>query len=264
MILENLSRLHNREKEIRDQSLGAAAQNAELMDHLAIIEHWMDKIFYFAVEVPTTDEDGLTVQRLGIRLFNTSACALNLLLAGYYQNAAGQMRDLLETGFLIDDFSIDRTRIKLWREGSEKERRQVFQPIEVRKRLDKRDGFTANGRAAAYSFLSEYGAHPTHKGVFLIYPDGLAGLGKCGPFFELKFLKAAIEELAKGLLDATIKFADHFSGIGTTGQSHKELLAKTNVWAQKYLKLQTPDLPIHKAKHWPGSLVLARRRLKMR
>jgi hypothetical protein len=100
MLLENLSRLHDEQNNIRAQSLDVLAQAPNLLDHAAIIEHWMDVILFFATQYDTNDEDELTLQRLGIRLFNTSACALSLALSGFYQNAALQMRDLLETGFL--------------------------------------------------------------------------------------------------------------------------------------------------------------------
>ena len=207
------------------------------MDHAAVIEHWMDVVFFFSIQYDTSDEDELTLQRLGIRLFNTSACALTLLLSGYYQNAGLQMRDILETGFLIDDFSIDRTRIKQWRESTDKQRKKHFAPVEVRKRLDARDGLATQGRAAAYSLLSDYASHPTHKGFALIYP---CELGKIGPFFHLPFLRRLIEELAKRLLDPTIKFANHFPPTQTTLPVHKDLLAKTNTWGQKYLGLNSP------------------------
>jgi len=173
-------------------------------------------------------------------VFNASACALTLLLSGYYQNAALQMRDILETGFLVDDFSTDRSRIKQWRESTDQERKKHFSPIGVRKRLDARDGLTTKGRAAAYGLLSDYAAHPTHKGVALIYPGKL---GKIGPFFHLPFLRRLIEELAKRLLDATIKFADHFPRTTFTLPAHKDLLAKTNLWGRKYVGMQTPAGP---------------------
>jgi len=44
---------------------------------------------------------------LGIRLFNGAAAVLKLCLSGYYQTAALQARDLLETVFLLDLFTAD-------------------------------------------------------------------------------------------------------------------------------------------------------------
>ena len=57
-------------------------------------------------------KDSVTIQLLGIRLFNASASALALMLMGYYQNSVTMLRDLLETGFLIDYFAIDRPKIQ--------------------------------------------------------------------------------------------------------------------------------------------------------
>ena len=55
-------------------------------------------------DLDATTDDGLTIQLFGIRLFNASASALALMLAGYYQNSLTLLRDLLETGFLLHYF----------------------------------------------------------------------------------------------------------------------------------------------------------------
>ena len=65
----------------------------------------MDLIDYFCRQYKHRKQDELTVQLLGIRLFNASASALKLLLSGYYQTAALQERDLLEMAFLLDLFT---------------------------------------------------------------------------------------------------------------------------------------------------------------
>src|SRR3981189_3260146 len=44
----------------------------------------------------------LTMQFLGIRLFNAAAVSLKLALSGYYQKAFVHVRDILETYFLVD------------------------------------------------------------------------------------------------------------------------------------------------------------------
>jgi len=70
MLFENLSRLNDEQIKIRADSLNAIAQAPDLMDHAAIIEHWMDVTHFFATQYHTDDEDEFTLQRLGIRLFN--------------------------------------------------------------------------------------------------------------------------------------------------------------------------------------------------
>jgi hypothetical protein len=61
----------------------------------------MDCIDYFVRFFEASNKDQLTIQLLGIRLFNGAASALQLL-AGYYQISGVNQRDLLETAFLID------------------------------------------------------------------------------------------------------------------------------------------------------------------
>ena len=50
------------------------------------------------------------------------------------------MRDILETAFLLDLFSRDAASIRRYRCAEEKERRDCFRPMTVRKALEQRDG----------------------------------------------------------------------------------------------------------------------------
>jgi hypothetical protein len=57
MLLENLSPLHDEQINIRARSLDALTQTPDLLDHAAIIDYWMDVIFFFATQYDTNDED---------------------------------------------------------------------------------------------------------------------------------------------------------------------------------------------------------------
>jgi hypothetical protein len=82
----------------------------------------------------------LTIQLFGIRLFNASASALALMLAGYYQNSLTLLRDLLETGFLLHYFAIDRSKINEWKCSDETTRHKNFRPVIIRQHFDKLPG----------------------------------------------------------------------------------------------------------------------------
>src|SRR5262245_5546806 len=107
---------------------------------------------------------------LGIRLFNGAAAVLKLCLSGYYQTAALQARDLLETAFLLDLFTADAALIAVWRADSNDAR---FRPVRVRMTLDDRDGFRERKREQAYKLLCELAGHPNEKGFRLL--TGKAG-----------------------------------------------------------------------------------------
>lgn len=141
-------------------------------------------------------EDELTIQLLGIRLFNAGTSALTLMLAGYYQNSVMLLRDVLETRFLIDYFAIDPAKIRKWRASNEKERNREFGPVKVRQALDYQDKAEGGKRAQIYKLMCKYGTHPTYEGFRLVTPGGL---GEIGPFFNQKFLKGLLGKLVKHL-----------------------------------------------------------------
>jgi hypothetical protein len=232
VIPDNLDRLEQQEAAIRARSLSAISADAELAYHVQTIESCMDLIHYFVQHHQSNDPDELTIQLLGIRLFNTAASAFSLLTRGYYQNATSLIRDLLETGFLLDDFLTDRGRIKLWRESTDKERRDIFAPVKVRTRLDDRDGFTERKRAEAYELLCSFASHPTYKGFQMVAPEGL---GVVGPFYDLKFLTAVVQELSKRIIDPTLKYGSHFPNTDQHASAHLRLLETVQAYARKYL-----------------------------
>ena len=156
----------------------------------------LDTIYAFTKAHEKPSDDELTIQWLGIRLFNTCASSLKLMLAAYYQSSVMLLRDLLETGFLIDYFGIDRTKIRAWRQSTEKQRTETFSPFKVREGLDKHNNLTGKQRAKVYKVMCNYGTHPTPEGFLLV---SLKGSGEIGPFFDHKFLKAVLEELVKHL-----------------------------------------------------------------
>src|SRR5262245_53853901 len=127
---ENLANLHRGEEELRAKSIAHARASETLSAHIAMIHSAMDLIDYFCRQHRHENEDQLTIQVLGIRLFNACASALKLLLSAYYQTAALQERDLLETAFLLDLFTADETLIAAWRANSTDPR---FKPVRVRK-----------------------------------------------------------------------------------------------------------------------------------
>lgn len=61
-----------------------------------------------------TTEAELTVLRLGVRIFNAAGAGLKTARAGYYQPAFSQVRDILETSYLLDYFKQDPGQIAIW------------------------------------------------------------------------------------------------------------------------------------------------------
>jgi hypothetical protein len=232
MLLENLARLNQAKANIRTESMTALSNDSALLDHAAIVELWMDAILFLSTKVKATTDDDLTIQYIGVRLFNSTACALDLILSGFYQAATPHVRDVMEINFLLTDFCNDRKRIKRWRESDERDRKKFFQPVHVRSRIDDADGFREQKRKNAYDTLSKFGVHPTPDSNALLAKNGLV---VAGPFYDFPRLKALLEELVMRLSTGTLSFSGFFTEYDETLERHRTLLAKTDEWRAKYL-----------------------------
>lgn len=190
---DNLARLHVGEEFLRAKALKALI-NDGLYLNVDVIEATMNMSDAIR-QIKSNDEDFKLIQILCMRSFNAFAASLKLCFAGYYQNSAMILRDLLETAFLLDLFRTDRSRIAAWREADKKSRLKEFRPIRVREKLDERDGFIEKKRAAAYDLFSELAGHPTMQGISMLRPQGMDA--QIGPFFDQTALQAVLIEAGK-------------------------------------------------------------------
>jgi hypothetical protein len=193
-IPENLILLHQGEEQLRLKALGQLDGDSISSTHLIMIERTMD-LADMLRQFDTADEDLKLIQVLGIRCFNAFASALKLALSGYAQNSALIMRDVLETVFLLDLFRGERSLIGQWRTADKQVRKKVFSPIQVRMKLDNRDGVTSMKRAAAYDMFSELAAHPTMQSVAMLRPLNMDA--RIGPFIDNTVITAVIAEMGK-------------------------------------------------------------------
>lgn len=236
---ENLQRLRKEEDSIRAQSLLHIDEDAALKDHLDLVHDSLDVIFAFTKDHVNTSDDELVMQRLGIRLFNSGACALSLLLTGYYQNSVLQMRDLLETGFLVDYFRTDPSQISAWQGADDRERKRRFGPVVIRDALDKRDGLEGKKREEAYRLLSNYAAHPTHAGFKLFSPKWMS---KIGPFFDETYLKALLQELTKRLPASAEAYVRSFHRLAPEIENaRRQFLHRLNKWIGMHMGNGVPQ-----------------------
>ena len=189
---ENFENLNKEENQIRTKLILYINGNENLKAYLDLICSSVCTLMNFNIQYKNNSEDELTIQSLGGRLLNSTLASLKLLLSGYYQSSAAIMRDIIETGFLIDFLTFKPEEIKPWRECTDKMKRKKFQPFNIRKALDERGGFTSRKREKKYKLLCEYGTHPTSRGFELMSQNKLV---KFGPFYDEEKLKALLEEL---------------------------------------------------------------------
>lgn len=224
------------EREIREQSMAAIEADADLLQHVQLIEAVMDHMDFHAV-LRAKDLDQETVQMLGARMFNDLSSAFGQLTRGYYQVAAMILRDVMEITFLLGMFDHDNTQITKWRAADDKTLKKDFKPIEVRLFLEGYDQWKGgNRRAEMYSMFCEYAAHATWKGFALMGPTG-GGKRTIGPFFDRPLMKAIIEEMAQLTAQAGNNYASFFSRDGSIAALETDLrrLEITSAWAEHFL-----------------------------
>lgn len=206
---DNFHLIHEGEETIRATSIEAIEANADLVLHCDVIEAAISLMRHYVLRDDHRDQDDLHIRLLGIRTTNGLTSALQTLLSGYYQPSAQLQRDLIETSFLLDYLSIDRSLIKVWREANDKTLDQKFKPFAVRVALDEHYGHTEKKRAAEYKLFSQLASHPTPKGFAMIRrPDGTH---ECGPFFDETALIATLSELGKRAVGSAEIFERFFN-----------------------------------------------------
>lgn len=233
MLPENFTSLHKEEEQIRVDSLRLIERDVSLSDHLAMIHESMDIIYALAHDHDNTTEDELTIQYLGLRLFNSAASSLKLSLSGYYQSAVMLLRDVFETVALLDYMRTFPDQIAVWKASDKRQRIAKFSPKAIREALDKQDQFTSNRRKEMYDLLSEYASHATAPGFKLLAPEGL---GKIGPFLSEKCLKAWLGDAVKFLVHGATIFTVHFLKVDLPLLTRKgSFLNHVNNWCEKYM-----------------------------
>jgi hypothetical protein len=229
---DNLHTLHAEEERLREASLTLIGTRQVLRDHLAIVHEAMNAVFAFTQEHVHGSDDELTLQLLGIRLFNDAAASIKLALSGYYQKAFVHVRDIVETHFLVDYLRSNPDKIAVWKSATRKQRLTDFSPGRIRNALDKRDGYTAGMRKATYDLISEHASHASYRG-FQMASQG--GLGKLGPFMDEAKLQAWLEEMAKRFGHAAIVLLLDFEGDDPRlGATRAHYLVAVNAWGTKY------------------------------
>ena len=230
----NLEGLHGEEERLRAESAKLIDANEHLAAHMRLVQEAMNVFYALTKGHSHQADDELTIQMLGIRLFNGASSAVKLGMSGYYQTALDQVRDIIETSFLLDYFRTNPDKITIWKNADRRQRQDQFGPVKIRMALDDRDGFEQRKREEMYRLFSEHASHATYRGFRMTTKDNL---GEIGPFLNAEILQALVEELAKHFSYAAVVYRTHFPNASLELMS---VCAKydqiVNEWARKYLR----------------------------
>ena len=209
-LTENLQNLIDGEKEIQTRSVLFLNSDETTRELLEILQVSLNLVNDLTRVYEAKDEKELIGQYLGCRLFNSSVSGPQKALTGYYQGCFIFVRDVLETGFLLDYLGSYPEKIIEWKDCTNRELYRKFGPKQIRKALDDRDGFTEGKRTKTYIDHCEYAAHPSYRGFQLLAPDGSVNIG---PFYNEKFLRNSFEELAMRVQNAASAYCAFFEEI---------------------------------------------------
>ena len=206
---ENFGLIHGEEERIRSESIAGIEALEDLALHAEVVEGAVSILRYFIMRDDHRDEDDLFIRILGIRMANALTGSMQQLLSGYYQLSAMVARDLVETSFLVEYFSLDPVKVTRWRLCTDRERKKEFSPIAIRTALDAHHKHEGLKRAKAYELFSQLAGHPHPKGFAML--RGNDGLLQCGPFFDPTALGATLSELARQSVVAGEAFQTFFT-----------------------------------------------------
>lgn len=230
---ENLDSLQKEEERIRIESLLKINADNDSKSHIELIQDSLNIVYDITHEYENPTDDELTLQFLGIRIFNDTVCSLNRLLSGYYQVAFAIQRDILEILSLFEYFGFDKTQIKRWKICNNEERIKEFKPAKIRKILDKRDGFKDKKREKMYILFCEYALHPSYPGMKLVAPKGL---GCVGPFLYEKLLINCLFELAKLSNYSALNYISLFNLPARFAPCQEKFVKVAKEWSDRYRK----------------------------
>jgi len=193
----NFQSMWREEDSILDWAKEKIGEEEYLLEHVELIECFMDTVDLIRQSAPRTDYH-FAICGLFMRCFDSAGRGLRAAMSGNYSGSAMYARDLLETMFLLSYLCDDETRPIEWLKSSPDEIRQKYAPAKIRSALDERDGFLERKREQHYKILSTLGVHPTPQS-FELRRDGTRHLNS-GPFKNRHLLEECIQELAKTVL----------------------------------------------------------------
>src|SRR5262245_44803508 len=117
---DNFNETHSAEEKLRAESMAIIQTDPALHKRMVLVESAISLIFVYTHDHTAENDDQVTLKMLGIRLFNAACSAVKLGLSGYYQNAFALIRDIMETGFLIDLFRTSPEKVAIWKTADDK------------------------------------------------------------------------------------------------------------------------------------------------
>ncbi len=241
---DKLKNLSMGEEKIKNDSIVLLKSDAILDKRLTSYEMAMDTVHLLVEDHKKLNDDELTIQCIGIRLFNALSVSLRLMLSGYYQISFAIQRDIIEMYFILDYFLYCPGKIAEWKNTTNEERIKNYSPGKIRDILDTRDGLINKKREKKYKIFCEYAAHVSYAGNKLIAPKGL---GIIGPFFDEKYLKNCFADLIENGFYAVLLFMGHFKNIKNKDilKVKTEFLKKIADWYKERYKAE-PQIDFNK------------------
>jgi len=238
---ENILSDLTEENKIREKSITEVQNNAELQEHVLIIDCAIDILGGFSVEWNNHNDDEKNLINRSLRLMKEFTAAINLLLAGYYHVVSMLIRSIEESNHLLSFFHEDRSRIQQWQEASLEELRSMNYRESVKRKYD--NELERNAINVYYQFFCEFGTHPSPEDWRLFVKDDKKQMEL---FFHSELLAAYLIILAQYAISAVLGFTLVFGEDTPKGypqSTYEDFQSKANEWLDKYGKeIEQQDL----------------------
>lgn len=204
-VLIDLKKYRQHENNIYRKSLNFLSKDERGKAHIELFNIAVSTNFSWIRQNQNPNENEMTIQFIGARMFNDAMTAYHDSLSGYYQSSFSAQRNLIEMQFLLDYFRTNKEMIKVWRESTNNQRYKKFGPHVLYKILDERDGFLEGKRKSDYQRFCELATHVSFPGMKLMAND--KNQIEAGPFYNKKMVSNTIYELNKRYVYSVISLS---------------------------------------------------------
>lgn len=160
--------IRNLERTNEEESKKAILSNEWRRKCFSLIEWGITLLHLCIVDWENDNESDHVKQMLGLRLLNSSLSSVSLIMQGYPQAALSIIRDMIETGNLLEYFRLLPEEVLVWAKSNNDERRNKYSAQKIRNKIKNKHNIENNNLSIAYWTLCDIAVHPTPAGFNML------------------------------------------------------------------------------------------------
>ncbi|MBO1361974.1 hypothetical protein J2D73_19515 [Acetobacter sacchari] len=184
--------IRTQESKTEDESVKAILSSEWRRKCFSLIEWGITLLHLSIVDWEIDNEYDRVKQMLGLRMLNSSLSSVSLILQGYSQPALSMVRDIMETGNLLEYFRLFPDEVVTWARSNSEIRRKKYSAQKVRNKTKEKHQDVGEGLSLAYWTLCDVAVHPTPAGFNMLLDTDSP---TAGPQFVERHLNAWLREM---------------------------------------------------------------------